>query len=233
METVVLNDGRVISVQDDGTWTAYQVSGLALEKMQSLEIPDEIVQTFKGIFRKLGIRICDTGEELTCIHHGERIEFVPGIVDKDVDFAIEIFRFKIDRLAKHISSGSLDRVEEFRVARELFQMGPGGVGNVTHNPLVASALLRRMIRGKQICHIYLVSPDPSQEPNAEFSFVFVNKKWLVIPGFHGEAQRVFRITVDDAVALQKRLFRGMQKDSWLEWMRIARWYVKWRKQVEA
>jgi len=232
METVVVQDGRVINLQDDGTWKAFQASGSALEMMQSLNISGEIVQTFRGIFQKLGIRILDTGEGFTCVHRGDQIEFVPELAEGEVDFTIETLRFKIDRLADHISRGGLEKIEEFRVARELFQMGPGGVGNVTHNPLVSNKWLRRVIGGKHLCHIHLVSPDVVQEPDAAFSFIFVNNRWLVIPEFYGEPERVFRITVEDAIDLQKRLFAGIQKGSWLEWMRIARWYVKWRRKVE-
>jgi len=80
--------------------------------------------------------------------------------------------------------------------------------------------------------VYLISPDPEQEENATFTLIYVNKGWLVIQGLQGEPERIFRVSVADALELQRHLFAGMKAGSWLEWLKIGRWYVGWRKKVE-
>jgi hypothetical protein len=188
---------------------------------------------FKSLFHRLGVRIVDTGETLTCTHQGDRITFTPGLDEASVDFTLEIYAFQAQRVAEQAASGSVSELEQFRVARELFASKSTGRLDVRRNPLIRNPLLRRVIHGKSPVHVYLASPDPAVERDARYTLIHIHGLWVVIPGLWGEPRRVFRLSLTDAMDLQRRLLAGMKANSWLEWLRIARWYVGWRRKVEA
>ena len=57
-------------------------------------------------------------------------------------------------------------------------------------------------------------------------------EWLVVPGHHGRPQRTFRLSVDDALELQRQLSKAMHAGGLTDWVKMAHWYVTWRKRVE-
>ena len=229
---IITSEQKVVNLNEDGTWQYATSSGSTLEKWKSLELPENVTGLFQGLFEKLGVRIIDTGEALTCIQRGDQLEFAMAIDEDSVDFTVQVYGFQVDRLAEHIETGEIDELERFRIAREFFGRSSRGKANVLSNPLISNSILRRLIGGKNLIHMYLISPDPEQEENATFTLIYVNEGWLVIPGLHGEPERVFRVSVADVLELQRRLFAGMKAGSWREWIKIGRWYVGWRKKVE-
>lgn len=232
VKRVMTSDQKVIVLNDDGTWQYATSSGSMLEKWRSLELSADVIGLFKGLFEKLGVRIIDTGEALTCIQRGDQIEFALGVDEDSVDFSLQVYGYQLERLAEHVAKGDINELERFRIAREFFGRNSTGKANILNNPLISNVVLRRLIGGKNLIHMYLISPDPEQEENATFTLIYVNKGWLVIPGLQGEPERIFRVSVADALELQRHLFAGMKAGSWLEWLKIGRWYVGWRKKVE-
>ena len=231
MRRVITPDQKVVILNDDGTWTYSTAAGPLLARLKSLAVPPSFVEMVKDMFVRIGIRVIDTGEAFTCIHLGDRIEFAPGVSEKSVDFTVDVYAFQLERLAEHVRKGTLDDLERFRIARTLFSTAVGR-RHVMSNPLMSNSVLRRVIRGKNLMHVHLVSPDPSQEPDAPFTILFINDAQLVVPGLHGEPKRVLRVPVEEAVALQKNLFAGMKSGKAAAWLKIAKWYVDWRKRVE-
>ena len=122
-------------------------------------------------------------------------------------------------------------MELFRITEVLFEHG-AGPRHLLGNPLVSNPLLRFLVRGKQLLHITLVSPDQAQGPDARWTMTFANGQWLVLKGHHGLPQRVLRATVQDAIDVQRLLFEGMKAADLGTWTRLARAYVKWRRKVE-
>ena len=231
MKQVITPDRKVVVLNDDGTWKYATATAAMLRRLKTTTVPANIVESLQGMFSKLGIHVIDTGEEFTCIHRDDHIEFVSGLKASDVDFAVEVFAFQLERLAAHVDAGELEEVEQFRIARTLFTAGTGK-RHVMSNPLMSNSVLRRLIRGKNLMHVYLVSPDLAQEPDASYTVMFINDEWLVIPGLHGHPKRVLRVPIGEAIELQKHLFAGMKSGNLAKWMKIAKWYVDWRKRVE-
>lgn len=232
MTTVMTPDRKAVLLHDDGTWKYATAAGPTLERLKTLSIPPSIAETVNGMFSRLGVRVIDTGEAFTCVHRGDRVEFVSGVNAATVDFTVQVYRFQLDRLAEYIGRGTLDEVEQFRIACALFGSAAGD-RHIMGNPLMSNAVLRRMIRGKNLVHVTLVSPDPAQEPDAAYTIIFINGEQLVVPGRHGTPLRVLRVPLEDAIALQKNLFAGMKAGKApSKWIKIAKWYVDWRKRVE-
>ena len=232
MRTVMTSDRKVVQLRDDGTWQYAAPAGSVFDALKTLSIPPAIVATVQGLFSQVGVRVIDTGEAFTCIHRGDHIEFAPAVNEKSVDFTASVYRFQLERLAEHVRRGTLDDVEQFRIACALFVSATGS-RHILANPLMSNAALRRLIRGKNLMHVTLVSPDASQEPDATYTILFINGEQLVVPGLHGKPLRILRVPFSDAIALQKNLFAGLKAGlAPSKWIKIAKWYVDWRKRVE-
>ncbi len=232
MATVITQDHKAVLLRNDGTWTYATSAGSTVERMKALSVSPAVAEAVKGLFSQLGVRVIDTGETFTCVHHGDRVEFVPGVDEHTVDFAVQVYQFQLERLADCIRQGTLDEVEQFRIACALYASGTGS-RHIMGNPLMSNGILRRLIRGKNLMHVTMLSPDPAQEPDAAFTNIFVNGEHVVVPGLHGTPQRTLRVPFADAVALQKHLFAGMAAGlAPATWITIARWYVQWRTRVE-
>ena len=231
MKQIITADRKVVILNDDGTWKYAPGTGSNLDQFRTRKVPSGIVEATIGMFSRLGIRVIETGEQFTCIHHGDRVEFIAGIDAANVDFTVEVYAFQLERLAAQISAGRLDDLEQFRITRTLFTAARGKRQLMAH-PLMSNPILRQVIRGKNLMHVRLISPDPGEEPDAVYTVLFINREWLVIPGLYGTPKRVLRVPVSEVIALQKNLFAGMKSGDIKKWLKIAKWYVEWRKRVE-
>jgi len=235
MTIAFTRDRKAIALHDDHTWTVLGTDRPVIDLWRSAPQPPSLVRMLDGLFRRLGVHIEDTGEELTCLHRGARIEFEPGVDHAGIDYLVRIYAFQAEQLAEEARRDDIDPLDQFRIARELLQGIAEGVGrrNVLANPLMSNPILRAVIRGKNLAHLTLLSPDPSQEPDANFSLLFVHPAWILVPGRVGMPKRLLRVSVDNGLDLQRHLFAASSSGGLLNWWRTALWYVEWRKRVEA
>jgi hypothetical protein len=200
----------------------------SVEKWRAVVQTPEIVGFFRGTFERAGIRIADTSEAFTCVHRGDRIEFEPELDESRVDYTVPIESYQVDRLAEEATAGKLSEIEQFRVLRALFSPATAAT---LKNPVLSHGLLRRLSAVEDLIHVKLHSPDPEQEPDAAHTLVHAAGQWLVFIGLHGRPRRAFHLSMEDAIAYQRRVFHAMKKDDPLTWLRFASWYVTWRKRV--
>lgn len=232
MQIVITPDDKVVILQEDGSWHYYKSEDerTSIEKWQTLMTPPDIIEFFKGIFDKVGVHIIDTGEEFTCIHKGNQIEFENKLERGKVDYIVEIYSYQVDRLANYVSTGELDDIEKFRIARAFMNSKVAGAKSPLKNPLMRNFMFRWYIKGNNLVHMTIISPNPQIEKDAYLTFVYTDE-WVGISGLHGSPKRIFNLTVDDALELQRHLHEGMKTDSWFHWFKTARWYKEWRKKV--
>ena len=234
MNVAITRDRKAVALNEDHSWSPLAIDRPVIDLWRTTPQPPSLVQMLNGVFRRLGVHIEDTGETLTCLHHGDRIEFEPGMVDDEVDYVVTIFGFQALRLAEEARRDDIDSLDRFRIARELLEGISQGVGrrNVLANPLMSNPILRALIRGRNLAHLILVSPDQSQEPDAMFSLLFVHPMWILVPGLYGAPKRILRLSVEDGLELQRRLFAASLTGGFVTWWRTARWYLDWRSRVE-
>ena len=232
MKVIVTPEGEPIALKDDGTWLSATGAGSVLDLWKGLDPDAKIVRLFEGLFDRVIVHVIDTGERIACVHHGDRIEFVAAAADESASLAVDIHAYQAQRLADRVARGTIDPVERFRIARSLIGARQTGANSLLRNPLMSNGKLRKIVSGKDIIHVLLKSPDPEEEGDARFSWFYVGGAWVVVPGFHGTAQRAFHLSVDDALELQKQLFKAMSGGGVIDWVRMAQWYVAWRKKVE-
>ena len=233
MKFIEMPNGDVAILKKDSTWSYLEPSPeLKIDKLRAAKQPEEVVKLFEGLFERMGVNIIETDEKFTVIHCGNEIKFEAGIDETNIDYFLNIYGYQIDYVVHNIEDGYKDDLAKFYLIRQFFISSPSGKNNLLNNPLISNPLLRWIIKGKNLIHVYLVSPDPSKEQDAHYTLFYLNGHWNIAQGLVSEPKRIFRVTIDDAMELEKNIFSGMKNNSLKNWMQLAKWYIDWRSRVE-
>lgn len=201
--------------------------GSSLAKWRSLTQPPAVVEYFKGLFERVGVRVTDTGEEFSARHLGDQIDFEPTLTPGQVDYVVEIDSSQIDRLAEHVQTGKLNDAEQYRIVSALFTPATAAM---LKSPVLSHPVLRWLAGVEDVIHVHLRGA-PAGEKEFQHTLIYANRKWMVLPGLQGEPRRVYKLSLEEALAYHRRAFAAMKINSWGEWWRFARWYRDWRKGV--
>ena len=202
----------------------------SLEKWQSVMQPPAVVAFFEGLFERAGVRVTDTGEAFTCSHRGDRIEFEDGLDESAADFTVEIDSSQVDRLVEDAKAGALDPGAQYRIMTEL---ATAATRSMLERPMIKSRFLRSILfklgGAESLMHVTLAPPPGEAEVG--HTIAYVDGQWLVIEGLHGSVPHVYRLTVEDAVAYQRRMLAARKANRPSTWLAFARWYGQLRKRV--
>ena len=201
----------------------------SLSTWQALTQTPAVVAFFHGLFRRVGVRVRETGEAFTAVHEGDRILFEPTLDADRVDYTVEIGAHQVGRLAAHAGTGALDAAEQYRIAAVLFT--PATAATLRH-PVLASALVRRLAGAERRIHVTLRS-EATGEPDVPHTLAYEGGAWNVQPGLHGAAERAYSLTVEQALAYQRHVFAALHAGTPLAWVRFALWYRRWRGAASA
>lgn len=232
MKIAMTSTNQPIALNNDGTWQYLKASGSCLEKMQQMEQPESVVKFFSDLFDRLGIYIVDSTEKFTCIDCGDRIEFEDGIDEDKVDFCVSLYSFQIDRFIADVGAGYSDPLAHFRLVKEFFRMPSHDKKSLLNSPLLNNSAFRKLIHSKNLLHVHLISPDKNAEDDATFTLFFVKGNWNLTQGLVGEPERVFRLSADDALELNRRMFSASRDKKITALPELAKWYINWRERVE-
>lgn len=201
-----------------------------MEKWRSAMQPPAVVAFFNGLFDIAGVRVTDTGEAFTCRHAGDRIEFSDGIDEAKVNFTVDIESSQVDKLLEDVQPGALDEGAQYRI---MFELATAATRAMLARPRIRSRFLRSILfklgRAESLMHVTLVPPPGEAEQG--HTVAYVDGQWLVIPGLHGRAPHVYRLTIADAVEFQRRMLAAREANKLSTWLGFARWYGRLRKQV--
>ena len=200
----------------------------ALETWRSITMDPRIVGFFSGLFQRVGVRVLDTGEELTATHRGAQITFEPGIDERQVDYTVEIQSHQAERVAEHARRGEFDAQEQYRIISTLFTPATAAA---LKNPVLNSDVLRRMAGAEDVIHARLEPPEGWPDEAAAHTLRYANGKWTVTPGLPGTPGRPYALTTEDALAYQRHMLAVLRGTSIAEWLRFSAWYRAWRKRV--
>ena len=231
---LITRDSRVVNLKDDGTWEYVTSPQSSLDTLQDIEQTPAALGFFQGLFDRVGVRVLDTGEALTCVQTDTSIEFIDGLDETKVDYTVQIYSYQVERLAGYLQSGEIDEIEQYRIVRSLYApMASAALKNTAVLRFMNNSLISLLINRKRVVHIELLSPDPGQENHAHYTLLGVSKQWLMLEGHHGTPYRVFRMTHLDVLDMYKRVTTTMRTGGWIGWARLAMWYVSWRKKVQS
>jgi len=194
------------------------------QKWENILQTPELLSYFDGVFEYLGVRIKETGESFTIHHQGNRLSFERGIIETKVDFIVPLELRNIENMVMHAEDGKISADESWRILNVLFTP----MTKVTLETPVLAANWRRKLAGvEDLTHVYLLNP-LGQEASSH-TLIYVKGQWLVLKGVHGDARRIYKMTPEQSLDYQRRIFSAMKKDSLWNWWKFSRWYKKWRK----
>ena len=147
-----------------------------------------------------------------------------GIVKEKVDFIVPLELQNIENMIKHAKDGEISDNESWRILNVLFTP----MTRVTLETPVLAVNWRRKLAGvEDLTHVYLLNP--SGEEASVHTLVYVKGQWLVLKGAHGDARRIYKMTPEQSIEYQRKIFSAMKKNSLWNWWKFSRWYKNWRK----
>ena len=208
------------------TITSLSFSQSIMHKWDNLLEKEGLVNYFSGVFDQLGITIDETDEKFTVIHAGDHFELIEGVNTDSVDYHIELKLENISNMVKHGEDSKIDADESFRIMSVLFT--PFTEASLQHPNLRTPSLVKLSGLDNHM-HINLISP--SKKDTISHTLIYLNDDWMVIPGLHGNAQRIFYLTEANALEYQRRIFKTKKEDSVKAWRKFRKWYKDWREEV--
>lgn len=198
----------------------------SMEMWNSLLNKPELANYFSGIFNDMGFIIEETGEKFTVMHKGDHFTMKEGIENDKVDYIVNLKLENIQNMLKHGGDSKIDEYESFRIMSVFFT--PLTKASLT-NPTMTKPMLRKMSGIENHIHIHLIAPKAAD--TVSHTLIYLNKKWMVIPGIHGEAKRVFNLTPQNAIDYQRKVFVALNQNDMKGWKEFKKWYIDWRAGV--
>jgi hypothetical protein len=199
---------------------------LAGERWEQLTQQKFLADFFKDYFVNLGVKIVETGEEVTVLHKGDHFEIVRGIDEKKVDFILPIGTQNVLNLIKHAEDGKIDEQETYKILAVFFTPM---TSMTLKNPLMTKNIPRAMSKMQNNVHVTLFNPTKTE--SVSHTLIYLNREWIVVPGFHGTPKRKFELNVAQALDYQKHVFDAIKANKKKTWREFKRWYMSWRKDV--
>lgn len=196
------------------------------QQLAQLKENKSAVEWFKGLFSQVHLEITDTGEKFTILHHGDRVEILPGFQAKKPNFVIPLESENINRLTTAFSKNDIGAQEEYRIVK--FMLKPC-LRAALEMPILNNPALLKIV--KVDTHWQEALLDPQGNMDEQVTIIHVNKQWLVIPGFYGIPKRRLVLTSSQLLDFQRRVLAADASGKISEWTKLARWYVKWREEI--
>lgn len=196
------------------------------EYLAQLAQKSSAVEWFKGLFQQVHLEITDTGEKFTILHHGDRVEVITGFQTKDPNFVIPLESENIQRLVAAFEDDAINPQEEYRIVK--FMLKPC-LKAALEMPILNNTAIQKIV--KVDTHWQEALLDPQGNEDEQVTVVYVNKQWLVLPGYHGKPQRRLLLSPKQLLEFQRRVLAADASGNLSKWMELARWYVDYRKEV--
>jgi len=232
MKIAMTSAHQPIGLNDDGSWQYLKPTGSSLQKLKHMDQPDNVVEFFRDLFERLGVEIVDSDEKFTCIHRGDRVDFEAGINQENVDFCISLYSYQIDRFIADVNAGYSEPISRFRLVREFFRIPNRSGKSLINNPILTNPAFRKLIHSKNLLHVYLLSPDKNEEADTTYTLFFVNGSWNLAHGLVGEPERIFHLSAEDTLELNRHIFKATRDMKVSALPELAKWYIGWRERVE-
>lgn len=198
----------------------------AQETFKPLLSNKKIATYFSGMWEVLGITVDETNEKLTVYHHQDHFEMKAGINVDEVDYDIVLVEKSIRDMGTYGEDGTISDAESFKIMGTLFT--PFVRASLQH-PMMQKKFQMNLAGIENHLHVYLKGT--SDQEVATHTLIFQNKEWMVIEGIHGNARRVYRLTVQDAIDYQREAFKALKENSRKSWKQFKKFYLNWRDKV--
>lgn len=181
---------------------------------------------FQKLFKEAHLEITDTGEKFTILHHGESAELLVGFQSKKPNFVVPLESENIQRLSVAFKNDKPSAQEQYRICK--FMLKPCLEPLLTM-PILSNKTVQKIL--KLDTHWQEALLDPQGNEDEQLTVVYVNKQWLIIPGYHGKPQRRLVFKPEQVLEFLHRVFEADESGSVSSWVSAVRWYVKWREEI--
>lgn len=195
-------------------------------QLEQLAQKKSVVDWFKGLFTQVHLEVTDTGEKFTLLHHGDRAEVLAGFKSKKPNFVIPLASESISGLTNAFSDNQIDADEQYRIVK--FMLKPC-LRAALDMPILNNPALLTIV--KVDTHWQEALIDPQGNLDEQVTIIYVNKQWLIIPGFHGKPKRRLVMTPAQLLDFQRGVLAADASGKLSDWTKLARWYVKWREEI--
>lgn len=196
------------------------------EYLSSVARRPSAVDWFRGVVKRAHLEVQDTGEQFTIEHRGDRLEVTPGLRDKKTNVIVPLASENLQWLAEAFADDQVSQEEEYRIVKYLLVPC---LKAALEMPILKNPAFNKILRVDQHWQEALLGPEGNQD--VQLTIMYVNKQWIVVPGFHGHPQRRLIITAPQFIDFQKRVFAADASGNLAEWLKLANWYVKWRESI--
>ena len=194
--------------------------------LQELVQKQSAVDWFKGLFKQANLEITDAGEKFTIVHRGDHAEVLSGFLTEKPNFVIPLQSENIRRLSAAFSNDKPTAQEQYRICK--FMLKPC-LGPLLTMPILSNKAVLQVL--KVDTHWQEALLDPQGNEDEQLTVIYINKQWLVIPGYYGRPQRRMLFTPEQVLEFLRRVFEADESGSLAAWVSTARWYVKWRDEI--
>ncbi len=198
----------------------------SMEQWQSLLNKPGLADYFSDVFLNLGLVVEDTDEQFTVHHKGDHFALSSGLTENEVDYVVNVNAQNIANMLDHGKEGNINDDESFEILSVMFT--PLTQSSLDA-PMLSKPLMQKLAGIENHIHVYLMNETSTK--STAHTLIFINKKWTVIEGIHGDAKRVFKMNPSQALEYQKHMFRAIQADKAKEWRKFKKWYKQWRTEV--
>lgn len=185
-----------------------------------------LVDYYKGTFERLGVYVDSTNEAFTVVHLGEKFNLENGIDSSKSDYIIKIKPENVRNLRKHGIDGVIDANEAFKIQAAIF------------TPISQSMFSNKEMNTKRFFkaskvedHMQVILLSNDQKVSVAHTILWVNEQWMVIPGLHGKAKRVFTLNPEQALFYQRKVFAAQKENTVKGWKVFLKWYHEWKNTV--
>ena len=199
---------------------------LAGEAWEELTQKKFLADFFKDYFVNLGVEVRETGEQITVLHKGDHFKIVEGINEEEVDYILPIGTENILNLIKHANDGEVDAQETYQILAVLFTPMTAAT---LEDPVMSKRIPRWMSKFENNIHVTLFNPDRTE--SVSHTLIYLNREWIVVPGYHGTPKRVYELNTGQALLYQQKVSKLMESNNKKSWRQFKRWYMEWRKGV--
>ena len=196
-----------------------------LAQLQTLVQQPAAQDFFKGLFARARLELTDTGERFTIHQEGGSVRVAEGFDGPDANLVVPLASQNLANLSAIFADRQVTGDETYRIVRFMLR------------PCLEASLQMPILQNDRLLRILGVDDwqqallDPQGREDVPLTVHKTHGQWTVSEGYHGNPRRRLRLTAEQMLDFQRRLFKADEENSITGWLALAGWYVTWRDQL--
>lgn len=181
---------------------------------------------FKGLFARAHLELSDSGERFTVTQSDDAVRVSEGFDGEAPNLVVSLAGQNLVNLGAIFADRQVSGDETYRIVR--FMVRPC-LEAALKMPILNHETLLGFLRVDDCWQQALL--DPQGNEDLRLTVQKVDGAWTVREGFHGNPRRRLRLTAEQMLDFQRRLFKADEEGGVTAWLSLAGWYATWRDQL--